>query len=83
MRLRAHDQINISAVKSESLRPGEEFEISDTAGAELLKAHPGLFEEIAAAEKAEPAPSNKAEPAPDNKAAPAPISRGSMARRGR
>lgn len=83
MRLRTHDQIHVSAVKSQSLRPGEEFDISDAAGAELLKAHPGVFEEIAAAEKAEPAPPNKAEPAPDNKAAPAPISRSSMSRRGR
>lgn len=71
MRLKALDQISISAVKSDSLRPGEEFEVSDDVGADLLKRHPSVFTEIAgsAAAKAEPDPRNKAEgAAPANKA---------------
>jgi hypothetical protein len=78
MRLRAHDQVHVSSVKAESLRPGEEFEVSDAAGADLIKAHPGLFEEVrstasATDQKAEPAPTNKAEPEPENKTVSAPL----------
>ena len=71
MRLKALDQISISAVKSDSLRPGEEFDVSDDFGADLIKRHPSLFERIAedVEEKAETDPSNKAEgAAPANKA---------------
>lgn len=72
MKLRALDQIHVSSVKPDSLRKGEEFEVSDAAGADLLKKHPAKFEQVAgdAAQKAEPAPRNKAESAPANKAAP-------------
>lgn len=76
MRLRAYDTVHVSAARAENIRPGEEFEISDAAGEELLKAHPGLFARVSAgaAEKAEPVlPENKAEPAPENKTAAAPI----------
>lgn len=69
MRLRAKDQIHISSVQADSLQPGQEFEVADAAGAELLKRHPATFEEISEAVKAEPAPENKAESAaPANKA---------------
>jgi hypothetical protein len=71
MKLRSLDTISVSAVKSDSLRPGEEFDINDAAGADLLKTHPTKFERLdqPASEKAEPAPSNKAEgAAPANKA---------------
>lgn len=67
MKLKALDQIHVSSVKADSLRPGEEFEVNDVQGAELLKAHPNRFEQIGGA-KAEPKPANKAEPAPANKA---------------
>lgn len=67
MKLKALDQIHVSSVKPDSLRPKEEFEVSDELGNELLKKHPGGFERLET--KAEPAPLNKAEPAaPANKA---------------
>lgn len=50
MKLRAIDQIHISAVKSDTLRPGEEFEVSNAAGAALLRAHPGRLKQVGAAE---------------------------------
>lgn len=70
MKMKSLDTIHVSAVKPDSLRPGEEFEISDAAGAELMKAHPSKFEVVQekSSEKAEPAPKNKAESAPANKA---------------
>lgn len=80
MKLRAYDQMNISSVRPDTIRPGEEFEVSDATGEELMKAHPGKFADVSAADKPAAkraaAPSNKAEPAPDNKAddAPTPIS---------
>ncbi len=69
MRLKALDQISISAVKADSLRRGEIFEISDAAGTELLARHPSIFERLDAGEaaKAEPAPLNKMAPPPLNK----------------
>lgn len=69
MKLKATDQIHISSVKSDSLRPGEEFEVSDSLGRELLDKHPNKVAEIGVPkEKAEPAPANKAEKAaPKNK----------------
>jgi hypothetical protein len=73
MRLRAYDTVHVSSVQAENIRPGQEFEISDSAGDDLLKAHPSLFAVVsrdAPEEKAAPAPENKAEPAPENKAAP-------------
>ncbi len=70
MKLKALDQIHISAVKADSLRPNEEFEVSDSLGAELLKKHPGALEDLGGiAEKAEKAPKNKAAPKPTNKSA--------------
>lgn len=71
MKLKALDQINVSQVKADSLRPGEEFEVGDALGAELLQRHPRTFAEVPAEDggrKAEPAPLDKAEDAPANKA---------------
>lgn len=72
MRLKALDQMHVSAVKTDSLRPGDEFEISDSAGADLLKAHPTKFRrlDVPAAAKSEAPPKNKAVVAPANKASP-------------
>lgn len=73
MKLKALDQIHVSAVQSETLRPGQEFEISDAAGEELLKAHPGKFNRLdRPAKKAAPRPMNKKAKAPKNKGAVAP-----------
>lgn len=75
MQLRALEQIHVSAVQADTIRPGQNFEISDAAGQDLLKKHPTKFERVdadgpvhaEAAEKSEPPPQNKAEPAPTNK----------------
>lgn len=74
MKLKALDQIHISSVKRDALAAGEEFEVSDAYGAELMKAHPMKFrrldeepdikvEEPASdgGEKAEDPPANKAD----------------------
>lgn len=63
MRLKALDQIHVSAVQADSLRPQQQFDVSDAAGEELMKAHPGKFEQVAD----EPAPAEKAAPAVRNK----------------
>jgi hypothetical protein len=74
MKLKAIDQLHISAVKPDSLRPGEAFEVSDAAGQALLKAHPGKVQRLDVdgpqnvGQKAERQPDNKAEKAPPNKA---------------
>lgn len=83
MKLRATDQIHISAVKADSLRPGEEFEVSEDMGIGLLTMHPCRVARVdvtapsAAAPPAEPtdpkgdevkAAPAKAMPAPANKA---------------
>ncbi|MFZ5736316.1 MAG: hypothetical protein ACOY6K_05475 [Pseudomonadota bacterium] len=81
MRLRAIDQVHISSVKSDSLRPGDEFEVSDSAGAELLAKLPGKVAQLGDAattvtnEKAAPPPQNKAEDPPSNKSKPKPRSK--------
>lgn len=63
MKLKALDQIHISSVKPDSLRPGEEFEVGEDAGKALLKQHPSMFRRLDAA------PANKAKPPPKNKKA--------------
>ncbi|HTN60265.1 MAG TPA: hypothetical protein VL147_01770 [Devosia sp.] len=68
MKLYATDQISISAVQSDSLRPGQPFEVSDDYGKELLAKVPHAVSTEAPKVKAEPAPKNKAEPKPKNKA---------------
>lgn len=79
MKLSALDQVSVSSVKADSLRPGEEFTVSDAYGGELLTKHPDKFRrvddsqpetagETAPIAKAEPTPLNKAEGAPANKA---------------
>ncbi|WP_035675065.1 hypothetical protein [Bradyrhizobium liaoningense] len=65
MRLRMTDQLHISSVSRDTLKPGQEIEVSDSLGAELLKKHPDKVERIGG--KAERKPRNKAEKAPDNK----------------
>lgn len=66
MRLLTKDQIHVSAVRADALRPHDEIEVTDAIGAELLAKHPTKFDRIDV--KAEPAPQNKAEPDPINKA---------------
>jgi hypothetical protein len=79
MKLKALDQVSVTSVKADSLRPEEEFTVSDAYGEELLTKHPDKFEKvsddqpeakepIAPIAKAEPAPLNRAEVAPANKA---------------
>jgi hypothetical protein len=78
MKLKALDQVHVSAVQADSLRPGQEFEVGDELGETLLKRHPARFERLedASAE----APSKPAVPKekkpPRNKAAPNPQNKG-------
>ena len=62
MKLKVTDQIHVSFIQADSLRPGQVIEVTDEQGANLLKAHPGTF-------KAAVADENKMEAAPANKAA--------------
>lgn len=89
MKLKALDQIHISSVKADSLKPGDEFSVSAALGDELLKKHPGKFVNLDAeakstegeqdtkendvTEKSENAA--KAEAAPQNKAEDAPANK--------
>ena len=68
MKLYATDQVSITAVQADSLRPGQEFEVSDALGKELLERLPDHVSAEAPKRKAVPAPQNKAERrAPKNK----------------
>jgi len=68
MRLRATDQVSISAVKSDNLRPGEEFEVSAEQAAEILHRLPGAVERVDGMKAAGAAPANKSlSAAPANK----------------
>ncbi|KQZ31589.1 hypothetical protein ASD50_15075 [Mesorhizobium sp. Root552] len=76
MKLKALDQISISSVKSDSLRPNEEFVVSKSLGEELMSRHPTKFAVVdhahAEEAKAEPAaPANKAVTSRKAKAEPA------------
>jgi len=78
MKIEALDQVSVTSVKADSLRPGEQFEVSDAYGEELTTKHPDKFRKVVddkpeakdppPAAKAEHAPLNKAEVAPANKA---------------
>lgn len=70
MLLKVREQILITAVRGDVLRPGEVLEVDDAVGADLLKTHPDHFEEAsrAAAKAAEPL-ANKMVPKPKNKGA--------------
>jgi hypothetical protein len=48
MKLRARDQIHISNVQAETIRPGQEIEVPDWRGEELLASWPGMFEQTSA-----------------------------------
>lgn len=88
MKLKALDQISLSAVQADSLRPGQEFFVNKTTGEDLLKAHPSKFEKISdddAPADSKPAPepisATKAEDPPKNKAKPAPANKSTRAKR--
>lgn len=77
MKLYATDQVSISSVQADTLKPGDAFEVSDDFGKELLKKLPNHVSETAPKAKAAPAPTNKAAPAPQNKMAQAPANKSS------
>jgi hypothetical protein len=81
MKLRVNDQMHISSVQADTLKPGREIDVSQALGDELMKKHPGIFEqldetppaEMPIAEsdtKADPAPQTKVEPPPATKVEP-------------
>jgi hypothetical protein len=72
MKLKVTDQIHVSYIQADTLRPNDEVVVTAEQGESLLKAHPDKFEKLSNEEpaaKAEPAPENKMEAAPTNKAA--------------
>ncbi len=77
MKLKVLDQISLSAVQASTLANGDEIDVSDSLGEELLKRHPSTFEEIGGGEKKKAArkPKNKAAQTPRNKAAGAPAAK--------
>jgi hypothetical protein len=68
MKLKAKDTLHVSAVKADNIVPGEEFEVSDDFGRQLVER--GLATEIIGKteEKAAAPVKNKMEDAPANKA---------------
>lgn len=61
MKIKVVDQIHISALSSDTLRPGQEIDVADKALARrLLKLHPTALQPAGGA-KALPAPANKAD----------------------
>lgn len=74
MKLKVLDQIHVSYVQADSLRPGDEISVTPEQGEALMKAHPDTFKKLKASdddhshgEKAEPAPLNKMTAPPANK----------------
>lgn len=67
MKLYATDQVSISSVQADTLRPGQEFEVSDEMGKELLTTLPHAVSKEPPKQKAAAAPKNKAQPRPANK----------------
>lgn len=63
MKLKVTGQLHVSAVSSDTLRPGQEIEVSAALGEELLAKHPICF----AAVKADRKPANKKAAEPQNK----------------
>lgn len=71
MKLKANDTLHISSVKADNILPGDQFEVSDERGRDLVQR--GLATEVkppAAKKAAEP--SNKKAAEPSNKKAGAP-----------
>ncbi len=66
MKVKAIDTLHISSVKDENIAPGDEFDIADDVGKQLLDRK--LVEEVKG-NKAEAAPQNKMDAAPVNKSA--------------
>lgn len=77
MKLKANDTLHVSSVKADNLAPGEEFEVSDDMGRQLLDK--GLVTEVKGKAKAEQTaksePAAKAEPAILNKMEAAPANK--------
>lgn len=73
MRLKAKDQIHLSSVKADTIRPNEEFEVSGPIGKDLVSR--GLASEVRTKRrnsKGGKKPGNKAAPMPENKSAQEP-----------
>jgi hypothetical protein len=63
MKLKANDTLHVSSVKADNLAPGEEFEVSDDFGRQLVER--GLATEV----KSDAPVANKKEADPANKSA--------------
>lgn len=83
MRVRVVDQLHVSAVSSDTMPKGTEFEVSEPLAKELEAK--GLVVRVETAESTEPAPAptgEKAELAPANKAEKPPLNKASGRKRG-
>ena len=65
MKLKANDTLHVSSAGADNLLAGDEFEVSDAEGAQLIER--GLATEVKGGAKAAPAHENKAEPPLENK----------------
>lgn len=61
MKLTANDTLHVSSVKADNLAPGEEFEVSDDVGRQLVEL--GRATEVKGKAKSEDPPATKPEPA--------------------
>lgn len=46
MKLKAKQQVHVSAIRSDTIRPGEVIEVSDDRGKDLLRSLPATFERV-------------------------------------
>lgn len=67
MKLKANDTLHVSSVKADNIAPGEEFDVSDDIGKELVNRKLAIEVQGKAETKAEPKPLNKMDAAPLNK----------------
>lgn len=72
-KLKVTDQIHVSSVQADALRPGQEIIVTKSHAQELLKRNPSAFADLGDAEHpvVEADAGEKASPDPENKAAPA------------
>ena len=63
MKLRANDTLHVSSVGPDNIAPGQEFEVAEDTGRQLVEK--GLASVVKA--KSEPKPANKMDAAPLNK----------------
>jgi hypothetical protein len=79
MKLKAKDTLHVSSVKADNLLPGEEFEVSDDMGRQLIER--GVAAEVKGGAKATEPPAAKAEITPLNKMSAPPANKAAAKRK--